>query len=585
MRTTLLATSALLASPAFAVDVIVNEWNAVNDTKWLNSADTAACTGPAGISCATDQDNFFGRIMGNGSDWIELVVVNDHVDMRGWRLQWVAGVGVAAADAPPVGNGNDIWWGDGSAAQGEIVLSQAAVWSDVRAGTIITLIQNTAAQGGLDTDLSFDPCRGDWWINVNINDAALCEPVSNVAAELAVGRRLHVSEDNFWVRIVDDEGNEHIGLIGENSFGWPASGVNSREVGKLEADPTPTISIYSNYQDANHSTFGSPNRWSVDTGPDVGCTRVQNMDPLRTAVRAELCESCNALALNEYNAVSSTAFLGGGTATGDANVPPGFASDAQFGRVAGNGGNWFELVIIQDGLDMRGWTLRWSETGASGTITLSNAAAWSDMRTGTILTFIEKTTAQGGLNTDLSYNPSAGDRWINVNTFDASMVQQTTSTKPGHVSGAFTTSNDRWSIEVLDGSGAVAMGRQGEGAIGYNGGNVNAEDVCRLRVDPGAKVDGTSRFDDAGAASTFGRANEWAACPGGAAVTQSFAALLASGCEAPASNPADLNGDGVVSGADLGLLLGAWGLPGPADLNGDGTVSGADLGLLLGVWG
>jgi len=259
MRTTLLATSALLASPAFAVDVIVNEWNAVNDTKWLNSADTAACTGPAGISCATDQDNFFGRIMGNGSDWIELVVVNDHVDMRGWRLQWVAGVGVAAVDAPPVGNGNDIWWGDGSTAQGEIVLSQAAVWSDVRAGTIITLIQNTAAQGGLDTDLSFDPCRGDWWINVNINDAALCEPVSNVAAELAVGRRLHVSEDNFWVRIVDDEGNEHIGLIGENSFGWPASGVNSREVGKLEADPTPTISIYSNYQDANHSTFGSPN--------------------------------------------------------------------------------------------------------------------------------------------------------------------------------------------------------------------------------------------------------------------------------------------------------------------------------------
>ncbi|HMN96053.1 MAG TPA: multiheme c-type cytochrome [Phycisphaerales bacterium] len=51
------------------------------------------------------------------------------------------------------------------------------------------------------------------------------------------------------------------------------------------------------------------------------------------------------------------------------------------------------------------------------------------------------------------------------------------------------------------------------------------------------------------------------------------------------TNPADLNGDGVVDGADLGLLLGAWGTPGPGDINGDGIVDGADLGLLLGAWG
>ena len=53
----------------------------------------------------------------------------------------------------------------------------------------------------------------------------------------------------------------------------------------------------------------------------------------------------------------------------------------------------------------------------------------------------------------------------------------------------------------------------------------------------------------------------------------------------------DLNLDGVVNGADLGLLLGAWGVcPGGTtgcigDLNNDGVVSGADLGLLLGAWG
>ena len=51
----------------------------------------------------------------------------------------------------------------------------------------------------------------------------------------------------------------------------------------------------------------------------------------------------------------------------------------------------------------------------------------------------------------------------------------------------------------------------------------------------------------------------------------------------------DLNDDGIVNGADLGLLLGAWGsCPGSpclGDLNNDGQVNGADLGLMLGAWG
>ena len=47
----------------------------------------------------------------------------------------------------------------------------------------------------------------------------------------------------------------------------------------------------------------------------------------------------------------------------------------------------------------------------------------------------------------------------------------------------------------------------------------------------------------------------------------------------------DLNGDGRVSGADLGILLGDWGSSlQRSDLNRDGTVNGSDLGLLLGEW-
>jgi hypothetical protein len=46
----------------------------------------------------------------------------------------------------------------------------------------------------------------------------------------------------------------------------------------------------------------------------------------------------------------------------------------------------------------------------------------------------------------------------------------------------------------------------------------------------------------------------------------------------------DLNGDNVVDGSDLTIMLGAWGLIG-GDLNGSGVTDGADLTILLGYWG
>lgn len=53
----------------------------------------------------------------------------------------------------------------------------------------------------------------------------------------------------------------------------------------------------------------------------------------------------------------------------------------------------------------------------------------------------------------------------------------------------------------------------------------------------------------------------------------------------PGDCPADLTGDGIVDGADLGQMLSAWGLPGASDLTGDGITDGADLGTLLAAWG
>lgn len=51
-------------------------------------------------------------------------------------------------------------------------------------------------------------------------------------------------------------------------------------------------------------------------------------------------------------------------------------------------------------------------------------------------------------------------------------------------------------------------------------------------------------------------------------------------------SPADIDRDGDVDGADLAILLAAWGTAQPAsDLNGDGNVDGADLAVMLAVWG
>ena len=56
--------------------------------------------------------------------------------------------------------------------------------------------------------------------------------------------------------------------------------------------------------------------------------------------------------------------------------------------------------------------------------------------------------------------------------------------------------------------------------------------------------------------------------------------------------PADLNGDLLVDGTDLGLILAAWsrdqdcqGESCDADLNDDNRINGADLGIFLAAWG
>jgi pimeloyl-ACP methyl ester carboxylesterase len=65
------------------------------------------------------------------------------------------------------------------------------------------------------------------------------------------------------------------------------------------------------------------------------------------------------------------------------------------------------------------------------------------------------------------------------------------------------------------------------------------------------------------------------------------AALSLTAVFTPASNPADLDGDGAVGGGDLAILLNSWGACSAcaADIDGNGEVNGGDLAALLSSWG
>lgn len=198
--------------------------------------------------------------------------------------------------------------------------------------------------------------------------------------------------------------------------------------------------------------------------------------------------------LNEYSAVDSNDFLNGGDAAVDEDG--GRAFDSYFGRVRGNGGDWFEMVVITDHLDIRGWHLNIYEDGIlDETLDLTDHVIWSDLRSGTIITVSEDVPS------DVSYNPEAGDWWINVqanNNADGLFIE----------ASSFPVSSDDWQLTIRDADGAVVFGPAGEG-VSPDGG-VGGKEVFRLEGNPNASVTPDSNdYDDGADYSTFGAPNRW----------------------------------------------------------------------------
>jgi len=563
-----LSLSALFASQVMAGGLIMNEYNAVGSAKYL----TEVIGDPdKGV------DSYFGRVLGNGGNWIELIVTQDHLDVRGWKLRWAEALNTAT-------NGTDLWYGNGAVEQGIVTFSNNAVWSNLRAGTIITVCEFDASNtaGAKNDDFTFDPCNGDWWINAHtFNNPTYFTTTTNKT--LDVPGNFSVGNNNWLMEIRDAANTLVTPACGEGGPIWGGSGVSSTEVGKLEAQPTADITNAS-YDDGDNSSFGSPNSWK--DAIFVTCKVHQDFATLRAPALAD-CASCTPMFLNEYNAVTSAGYLNGGNFDVDANG--GASADTHFGRVLGNGGNWMEFVVVIDCLDLRGWTLAWQQVvvgGTSGTITFGQSSQLSCIPSGTIITLIERNASNGGVDTDLSVDIANGDRWMNIVSGDSSVIAATTSTKIGASFGSFSTSNDEFAVSIKDASGAIVAGPFGEGSVGYFLGSVGTDDVCRLEEDPSTHISQVSDFDDTARFSTFGAPNQWANCPDdGTVISQNFSALGDGVCRV--WDPADFDQSGGVDSADIGTLLGLFGPcpqsgPCPTDLNHDGATDSADLGSLLG---
>ncbi len=561
-----LALSMSFASHVIAGGLILNEYNGVGSTKYLTE-----------VIGDTDKgvDSYFGRVLGNGGNWVEFIVTQDHLDLRGYKLLWAETLNTAT-------DGTDQWYGNGAVEQGIITFSNNAVWSDMRAGTILTVCEFDASNsaGGKNDDFTFDPCNGDWWINAHtFNNPTYFTTTTNKT--LDVPGNFSTGNNGWLMEIRDKNDNLVTAGCGEGGSLYGGSGVSSTEVGKLEAQASADITNAS-YDDGDNSSFGSPNSWK--DAIFVTCKVHQDFATMRAPVLEE-CASCTPIFLNEYNAVISTGYLNGGTATVDANG--GASVDTHFGRVLGNGGNWMELVVVIDNLDLRGWTLSWRQVvvgGTSGTITFGDASGLAAIPSGTILTIIDRNAAAGGMNTDLTVNISGGDRWMNIYSGDTNVIAATTSTKPGAGFGSFSTSNDEWELTIKDASATVVAGPFGEGSVGYFLGSVGSDDVCRLEENPSTHISQVSDFDDTARFSTFGAPNQWAQCPDDSVViSQDFSALGDGVCQISVPCYGDLDGSGEVDSGDVSLTLLEAGPCDacPADLDGSGEVDSGDVSLVL----
>ena len=218
-------------SSFFEVDetpaVVLNEYNAVDPDETLRD---------------DGEDSALGQVEGNGGDWFELLVLQDHLDLRGWTISLEDRLGEIST----------------------LTFTDAEVLSDLRSGTLFTIAED------LPEDTSYAPERGDWRFHLRAGAAG--------SGEIISATDFDVDAAEWRLTLWDPEGYARFGPAGEGVS--PRDGVSSREVGALLSTPdADTRRDAPEYGDSKHSTYGYPN--ALDDG------QIQDLSALRSVVEAE----------------------------------------------------------------------------------------------------------------------------------------------------------------------------------------------------------------------------------------------------------------------------------------------------------
>lgn len=238
-----------LSTAAGPTRIVLNEYNAVSGSRFLG--------GGAAGDVANGSDATFGRAAGNGGDWAEFVVLEE-LDIRGWTFEfWHLDNGLLELSAA-------------------LEVSSAAP-SSLLAGTILTISEDIA------DDITVSPATGDWHVNLQANAAgagAYFTPASQ--------QNFATDNDDTQIAVFDSTGAPVMLRTGEGTVAGVS--VNSEEVFKLEATPTPAITFDSaDYNDGTSSTWGLPNVWA-------NSTITQDLSGLRIMMGDVSCDSALSIA-------------------------------------------------------------------------------------------------------------------------------------------------------------------------------------------------------------------------------------------------------------------------------------------------
>jgi|GEM_PF-1791627 len=415
------------------------------------------------------------------------------------------------------------------------------------------------------TSLSFNQILTalDQWVDAYVAHLQAGGHESNVpgaqstAPQVSItGYRSDPGDGLGYVLITNPSSTESVDLSN-----WQFDGLAEISPG-LVVLPGSTVAVSTNDQQFRAANPGFTGVRAETQGTLAGQVSLLRRDGSTAATIGELPTS--PLVLNEWNAVSSANTLANG--------------DLTLGTIPGNGGDWFELAVISNGLDVRGWRLVMSDNdGPTQQVTdefeFANDPLLANLEGGTIITVSESFVD------DVIFLPALDDWHINLQANSADEGNYFTPSSQSN----FDTNHQNWQLSIFDAAGTLVFGPAGEG-IGATSG-INSSEIGELQVDPSSSVNPLVDFGD-GDGSTFGLANF------DASIEQNFSAL-----RYPYVG-LDVNCNGSVNVADalrvaeysVGNLTASSTCPladplnqiyvGAADSNNNGTVNVADALLI-----